>query len=164
MPERHRPPPGSTETADERRAETAAERHNLGCMEDLVEVELSRMVLHAKEEQQCVYLRARDEDRAFRIVIGGYEAAEIHRKVCGDSLRRPMPHDLIGRILQVTGYRLDRVVVTALRDDTFYAELHLVGPDGEKAVDCRPSDGIALAVQTKAKIYAARDVLDAVAQ
>ena len=121
------------------------------------------MVLHAKEDQQCVYLRVVGEERSFRIVIGGYEAAEIHRKVCGDTLRRPMPHDLIGRILHATGYELERVVVTALREDTFYAELHLSGPDGEKVVDCRPSDGIALAVQTKARIYASRDVLEAVA-
>lgn len=132
-------------------------------MDDPVEVELSRMVLHAKADQQCVYLRVVGGERSFRIVIGGYEAAEIHRKVCGDTLRRPMPHDLIGRILESTGHRLERVVITALRDDTFYAALHLAGENGEKVVDCRPSDGIALAVQTKAKIYAAREVLDAVA-
>ncbi len=132
-------------------------------MEDPVEVELSRMVLHSKHEQQCVYLRVVGETRAFRIVIGVYEAAEIHRKVSGDQLRRPMTHDLIGRILDATGHTLDRVVITALRDDTFYAALHISDGVDEKVVDCRPSDGIALAMQTKAKIYAARDVLDAVA-
>ena len=59
-------------------------------MEDPVEVELSRMVLHAKADQQCVYLRVVGEQKSFRIVIGVYEAAEIHRKVLGEQLRRPM--------------------------------------------------------------------------
>ena len=132
-------------------------------MEDPVEVELSRMVLNAKAEQQCVYLRVCGEQRTFRIVIGVYEAAEIHRKVLGEILRRPMTHDLIGRILGATEFVIARVVITALRDDTFYAALHLRHGDTEKVVDCRPSDGIALAVQTGAKIYATREVLDAVA-
>ena len=132
-------------------------------MQDPVQVELSRMILHAKADQQCVYLKVVGESLSFRIVIGVYEAAEIQRKVTGDTLRRPMTHDLIGRILDSTNHTLDRVVITALRDDTFYATLVLTDGQAEKVVDCRPSDGIALAMQTKAKIYAARDVIEAVA-
>lgn len=133
-------------------------------MEDPVEVELSRMVLQKHGSQQCIYLRTIDDRRSFRIVIGTYEAVEIHRKVSDDPpLHRPMTHDLIGRVLDATEYTLDRVVITALRDDTFYAALHLKHGDIEKVVDCRPSDGIALAMQTKSKIFAAKEVVDAVA-
>jgi bifunctional DNase/RNase len=132
-------------------------------MEDPVEVELSRMVLQAKADQQCVYLRVCGGTRTFRIVIGFYEAAEIHRKVLGEKLHRPMTHDLIGRILAATAFQLTRVTITALRDDTFFAELTLTDGASERVVDCRPSDGIALAVQTGAKLFASREVLDAVA-
>jgi bifunctional DNase/RNase len=132
-------------------------------MEEPIEVELSRMVLHHRGDQQLVYLRAREDGRTFRIVIGVFEAAEIQRKVLGGPKHpRPMTHDLIGRILTATGARLLRVVINDLRDDTFYAELHVQQGSEEKVVDCRPSDGIALATQLKAKIFVAPHVLDAV--
>ncbi len=133
-------------------------------MDDLLEVELARIVLQTKAEQQYIHLRVIDDDRVFPILIGFYEAAEIHRKLSGEQLHRPMTHDLIGRILRATGTELTKMVISALRDNTFYACLHLDPPDGqEKIVDCRPSDAIALAVQTKAPMFVARDVLDVVA-
>ncbi len=133
-------------------------------MDDLLEVELARIVLQPKAEQQYIHLRALHEDRVFPILIGFYEAAEIHRKLSGEQLHRPMTHDLIGRILRATDTSLKKIVISALRDNTFYACLHLEpAGDEEKIVDCRPSDAIALAVQTKAPMFVARDVLDVVA-
>ena len=83
---------------------------------------------------------------------------------------RPLTHDLVGRILLSLGYRLHRVVISELREGTFYATLMLVPRDkgtsvdgSERTVDCRPSDAIALAVQTGAPILVARDVFEAVA-
>lgn len=136
-------------------------------MEDPVEVELVRMTLHPNKDQH-LFLRVVGEDRTFRIVIGPYEAYEIRRKVCDEPIERPMPHDLIGRILTTTQHKLDRVVITELRGNTFFACLFLrsasLEDDGahEKIVDCRPSDGIALAMQSQAKIFVSRQVLDTV--
>ena len=137
---------------------------------DLVEVELSRVVIHQKGDQQFIHLRERGGQRTFPIVIGYNEVEEINRKLCGVQPPRPLTHDLVGRILSTGGYRLHRVIISEMRDSTFYAVLVLLPRDAgttaagaEKTVDCRPSDAIALAVQTGAPILVARDVFDALA-
>ncbi len=133
---------------------------------DLVEVELARVVIHQKGDQQFIHLRERHGNRGFPIVIGYNEVEEINRKLCGMQPARPLTHDLIGRILLALGHRLARIVISELREGTFYATLVLVPRDaaahgeGEKHVDCRPSDAIALAVQTGAPILVARDVFE----
>ncbi len=134
---------------------------------DLVEVELSRVVIHQKGDQQYIHLRERHGNRGFPIVIGFHEVEEINRKLCGVKPPRPLTHDLVGRILTALGHRLARVVVNELREGTFFATLVLVPSDApqgpEHTVDCRPSDAIALAVQTGAPIFVAREVFEAVA-
>lgn len=132
--------------------------------QELVEVELSRLVLQARGEQQYIHLRVTGSDRTFPIVIGYHEAAEIYRKLRGEAFERPMTHDLIGRILQTTEWRLRRVIVNALSESTFYACLDLVHDSEEpRLVDCRPSDAIALSTQLRTPIFVARNVLDEVA-
>jgi len=136
---------------------------------DLVEVELARVVIHQKGDQQYIHLRERHGNRGFPIVIGFNEVEEINRKLCGVQPPRPLTHDLVGRILTTLGHRLHRVVISELRDTTFYATLVLVPRDAgttsvePKLVDCRPSDAIAMAVQTGAPILVARDVFEALA-
>jgi uncharacterized protein len=137
---------------------------------DLIEVELARVVIHQKGEQQYIHLRERRGSRGFPIVIGYNEVEEINRKLSGVEPPRPLTHDLVGRILLALGHRLHRVIISELREGTFYATLVLVPRDkgtaaagSERTVDCRPSDAIALAVQTGAPILVARDVFEAVA-
>lgn len=137
---------------------------------DLVEVELARVVIHQKGDQQYIHLRERHGTRGFPIVIGYNEVEEINRKLCGVEPPRPLTHDLVGRILLSLGHRLHRVIISELREGTFYASLVLVPRDkgtsidgSERTVDCRPSDAIALAVQTGAGIHVARDVFEAAA-
>lgn len=132
-------------------------------MSDLIEVELSRIILQSKGEQQYIHLKVKDSQRSFPILIGFYEAAEIHRKISGEKMRRPMTHDLIGRILEVTGSVLEKMVISSLHEETYYATLHVSQGGEEKTVDCRPSDAVALAVQAKVPIFVAREVLDVVA-
>lgn len=136
---------------------------------DLVEVELARVVIHQKGDQQFIHLRERQGSRGFPIVIGFNEVEEINRKLCGVQPPRPLTHDLVGRILAALGHRLHRVIISELREGTFYATLVLLprdagtagaGASAEKLIDCRPSDAIALAVQTGAPILVARDVFE----
>lgn len=143
--------------------------------EDLIEVELARVVIQEKSDQQFLHLRQRNGPRTFSIVIGFNEALEINRKVLGSPTKRPLTHDLLGRLLQMFDFRLARVVVNDLvfedlHGGTFYANLVLV-PAGAAAkdaakeareVDCRPSDAICLALQTHAPIFVKRKVLDQV--
>jgi bifunctional DNase/RNase len=137
---------------------------------ELVEVELVRVVIHQKGDQQFIHLRERNGNRGFPIVIGFNEVEEINRKLCGVQPPRPLTHDLVGRILSALGHRLHRVIINELREGTFYATLVLMPRDAgttaagsERLVDCRPSDAIALAVQTGAPILVAREVFEAVA-
>jgi bifunctional DNase/RNase len=138
---------------------------------DLVEVELARVVIHQKGDQQFIHLRERKGSRSFPIVIGFNEVEEINRKLCGVQPPRPLTHDLMGRVFHALGHRLQRVVINELRDSTFYAQLVLAPADvgtkaptaAEKTVDCRPSDAIALAVQTGAPMYVARPVFESLA-
>jgi uncharacterized protein len=132
---------------------------------DLVEVELARVVIQHKGDHQFLHLREKEGGRSFPIVIGFNEVEEINRKLTGQQVPRPLTHDLVGRVIKTLGWRLQRVVITELRDATFYANLVLVPGDAagakagtERLVDCRPSDAIALAVQTNARIF--RDVID----
>jgi hypothetical protein len=109
-----------------------------------------------------VLLRERDgEGRLLPIYIGNPEAASIHAALEGVVPPRPMTHDLMVSLIDDLGATLDRVVITEVRDHTFYAELQFSTPDGaEHRLSSRPSDACALAVRTGVTIFAADDVLD----
>lgn len=102
--------------------------------------------------------------RLLPIYIGGPEATAIHYAVEGVDPPRPLTHDLFVAVLADLGASLERVVVTEVRDHTYYAELHLVVGDGTRQVSARPSDAIALAVRTDAPIFASEALLDEVGQ
>ena len=132
-------------------------------MEDLIEMELARVVIQEKGDQQYIHLRERGGERSFPIVIGFNEAAEINRKLRDVVAPRPMTHDLIGRILEGLEWKLARVVINELKESTFFANLILTKDGVERFIDCRPSDAIALSVQAKAPIFVSRKVIDLVA-
>ena len=109
-----------------------------------------------------VMLREHDGDRGrvLPILIGGPEAAAIHAALEGLVPPRPLTHDLLVVVLQTLGATLDQVVITEVRDHTFYAELHLSASGQTHQVSSRPSDAIALAARTGSPIFAAEAVLD----
>lgn len=119
-----------------------------------VEVQLVRVMIQEKRDQQTIHLREVGGDRGFPIVIGMNEAAEIHRKLTGYQPMRPLTHDLIAELLHVTGSEIERVVVSDLRNGTFFATIYLRLVTGEIVeVDARPSDAIAIAVQVGTSIF-----------
>ena len=98
--------------------------------------------------QRVVILKQRATDRYLPIWIGSPEADAIAVKLQDVSVPRPLTHDLMGSVISTLGATVNRVVVTDLSNDTFYAKLVLDLPDGgEVEVDCRPSDAIAIAVR-----------------
>jgi bifunctional DNase/RNase len=108
-----------------------------------------------------VLLRERDgADRLLPIFIGAPEATAIALALDGVDTPRPMTHDLMRDVLEELAVDVERVVVTELRDKTFFAELHLIHGDERLVVSSRPSDAIALAVRTGTPIYASDDVVD----
>jgi bifunctional DNase/RNase len=108
-----------------------------------------------------VMLREEGEGaRVLPILIGGAEASAIHTALEGIVPPRPLTHDLAVTVIQSLGATLERVLITEVRDHTFYAELHLRTPSGQTVVSSRPSDAIALAVRVSAPIFAEEALLD----
>jgi bifunctional DNase/RNase len=131
----------------------------------MIECELSRIVLRDTAEEQVIFLREKSAPaRVFSIVIGRPEARAIDRAVRNQSPPRPLTHDLLATIVEASGCTLDRVDITEVKESTFFAVLHL-RRDGETfPVDARPSDAIALAVRTNARIFVSEEVLREVAE
>lgn len=102
--------------------------------------------------------------RLVPIYIGSPEATAIHYALEGVVPPRPLTHDLFLTTLERLGARLDKVVVTEVKEHTFYAELHLDTSAGPQVVSSRPSDAIALAVRCDAPLYADDDLVDEVGQ
>jgi len=99
--------------------------------------------------------------RMLPIFIGQAEATAIALALEDVDTPRPMTHDLLKDLLVVLGATLSKVLVTDLRDKTFYAELHLDVGGKEEVVSCRPSDALAIAARTGADLFAAPHVVDA---
>jgi len=127
-----------------------------------VEMQLSRIIISEIHDQQIIFLREIDGSRQFPIVIGIFEATSIDRRVKGYRTPRPLTHDLIVNIVEQLGGELDSVVITDLRDGTYFAELRVRREDELIGVDARPSDAIAVAVtcDPPLPIYVNEEVLD----
>ena len=107
-----------------------------------------------------VILKEKTSDRYLPIWIGPAEADAIAVKLQGVSVPRPMTHDLLNTIVDVLGASINSIIVSDLKNDTFYAKVVLNVDGGQMEVDSRPSDAIALAVRVDAPIYAEEGVLD----
>ncbi len=126
----------------------------------MVEMELLGVRVELPTNTPIVLLREREgAGRVLPIFIGGPEATAIAMALEGMATPRPMTHDLMCGVLEELSAVLERIVVTELRDGTFYAELHLRLGDATHQVSSRPSDAIALAVRVGCPIFAEEAVL-----
>jgi uncharacterized protein len=115
----------------------------------------------AASKQPIVLLKAEGRNLFLPIWIGHPEAAAILMKLQKADLPRPMTHDLLANVIGQLQASVTSVLVTELRENTFYAVLRLDSNGQEIHVDSRPSDAIALAVRTDAPIFASQNLLDA---
>ena len=122
-------------------------------------MEVNTLVITETTDEQVVVLKEVGGEQRFPIVIGSYEALALDRKLRSISLPRPLTHDLVGNILTGLDVKLLRVVVTDLKNNTFYAKLVIKRNGKEIEIDSRPSDAIVLAAQFKARIYVEEKVL-----
>ena len=126
----------------------------------MIQVELSRIIIDEKRQDQVIVLKEKVGERQIPIVIGFMEASSIKIKISGVDVPRPMTHDLLVKVMEVLGAKLDKVIIDKLVNNTFHAKLEITSKEGEaKVIDSRPSDSIALAVRFKAPIFVADDVL-----
>jgi bifunctional DNase/RNase len=112
-------------------------------------------------KQPIVLLKVEDKNRFLPIWIGHPEAAAILMKLQKTELPRPMTHDLLANVIERLSAAVSAVIVTELRDNTFYAVVQLDVNGEELRVDSRPSDAIALAVRADAPIYVSTELLNA---
>jgi bifunctional DNase/RNase len=128
----------------------------------MVEMELIGIRTELPSQTPIVLLRELTPSRrVLPIFIGGPEAIAIAFALEGRETERPMTHDLFVQVLESLDATLERIEITALEDNTFFAELHLQTGDGPSIVSSRPSDSIALAVRVGCPIFAAESVLEA---
>jgi bifunctional DNase/RNase len=111
-------------------------------------------------KQPIVLLKTVDGNKFLPIWIGHPEAAAILMKLQGASTPRPMTHDLLSEVLESVDAKCEKVSVTELRDNTFYASITISMNGSELEIDSRPSDALALAVRCSAPIFAADDVIE----
>jgi bifunctional DNase/RNase len=128
----------------------------------MVRVELSRIVINEKTDEQQIWLREADGTREFSIVIGLFEVFAIDRLVKERPSERPLTHDLLVSVVEQLEAKIVRSVIDDLRDDTYYAKVVLKRGKDEFAVDARPSDAITLALKADVPIYVAEKVMNAV--
>ncbi len=127
-----------------------------------VAMELARIIISEINSEQVIYLKEIDGERTFPILIGIFEATSIDRRVKGFEAPRPLTHDLLVNSVEALGGEFQDVVISELKDHTYFAMLR-VRFEGELIeVDSRPSDAIAVAVtcDPQLPIYVSEDVLN----
>jgi bifunctional DNase/RNase len=108
-----------------------------------------------------VLLGVEDEEYdVLPIFIGLEEATSIARGADAVDLGRPLTHDLLLDTIEELGGRIERIIVSAVEENTYIADLHLVTPRGEAVIDARPSDSLALAARTDAPIEVSAEVFE----
>ena len=126
----------------------------------MIQVELATIIIDEKNHDQAVVLREKGGTRQIPIVIGYLEATSIQMKIAGIEAPRPMTHDLLVSVIDSLEAQVLAVLIDDLQEGTFFAKLKLKNKLGQAVIiDCRPSDGIALAVRLKVPIYVEEKVL-----
>jgi len=127
----------------------------------LVLMELARIVINDIGDQQVVFLREIDGDRSFPILIGLFEAGAINRRITEEPPPRPLTHDLLRSTVEHLGGEIEDIVITDLRNHTYFAVLRIRVAGELIEVDSRPSDALAISVHydPPLPIYVHEDVL-----
>jgi bifunctional DNase/RNase len=126
----------------------------------LIEMTIKGLMVDPITNMPIVILKDKDGDRVLPIWVGIFEANAIALQIENIVTPRPMTHDLLRNIITDLEGRVDRVVVSDLKENTFYAIVHLTVRGERIAVDARPSDAIALALRTRAPILVEESVIE----
>jgi uncharacterized protein len=126
----------------------------------LIEMTIKGLMVDPITNMPIVILKDKDGDRVLPIWVGIFEANAIALQIENIATPRPMTHDLLRNVITDLNGQVDRVVVSDLKDNTFYAIIHLTVRGEPVAVDARPSDAIALALRTRSPILVEETVID----
>ena len=126
----------------------------------MVEVKVQSLGLDRTTNTPVVILQEQDGTRVLPIWIGPGEASAIAMELAGMKFSRPLTHDLFASVIVGLGGSLQRVMITKVIDNTYYAELIIQRNAEMISVDARPSDSIAIALRMSAAIYTTEDLLE----
>lgn len=126
----------------------------------MIEMRVMGIALDTRTGSPIVVLHDKENRKALPIWIGSAEASAIIRKIENLAVARPMTHDLIIGLIEKTGYKLDRIEISDVEKETYFATLILTDDEGKEVeVDARPSDAIAVAIRTDSPIFVSAKVL-----
>jgi len=127
-----------------------------------IEVKIRALMMDPNSGTPIIILKDVNSETMLPIWVGAYEANAIALEIEKIAPPRPMTHDLLRNLIVELGLKVDRVVVTSLRENTFYAVIELTSGNGEAMrLDSRPSDAIALALRADCPIFVDLDVIQA---
>ena len=126
----------------------------------MIKMEIKGLLMDPVSNMPVVVLRDAANGVFLPIWVGIFEANAIALQMEKIATPRPMTHDLLRNAIEHLGARVRQIVVCDLKESTFFALIHLDTPNGPVAIDARPSDAIALALRTKARILVEDTVLD----
>ncbi|MBW2039086.1 MAG: bifunctional nuclease family protein [Deltaproteobacteria bacterium] len=124
------------------------------------EMKVSGLTVDPFTNTPIVLLKDLEEKEVVPIWIGFFEASAIATQLEKVQLSRPMTHDLMKNVLDTLGIKVIKIEVNDLRENTFYAIIHLEMDGAQYAIDARPSDSIALALRTNSPIYVEEEVIE----
>jgi len=125
----------------------------------LIEMTIKGLIVDPITNMPIVILKDSDGERVLPIWVGIFEANAIALQIENVATPRPMTHDLIRNIISDLDGEVERVVVSDLKDNTYYAVIHLLVRGAHLTVDARPSDALALALRTHAPILVEENVI-----
>jgi uncharacterized protein len=126
----------------------------------MVKMEIKGLLMDPVSNMPVVILRDVDDGVFLPIWVGIFEANAIAIQMEKIATPRPMTHDLLKNVLTELETRVERVVISELKDNTFFARIHLTRGQEKWNIDSRPSDAIALALRSQAEIFVEEDVLE----
>jgi hypothetical protein len=124
-----------------------------------IEMSIKGLMIDPITNMPIIVLRDGEGQRLLPIWVGVFEANAIALQIENVQTPRPMTHDLLKNIITDLAGTVDRIVVCDLRENTFYAQIHIRAQHGDLTIDARPSDAIALALRTQAKIFVEESVI-----
>ncbi len=125
-----------------------------------IEMTIKGLMVDPITNMPIVILRDKDGQRVLPIWVGIFEANAIALQIENISTPRPMTHDLLRNVIQDLQATVQKVVVSDLQENTFFAVIYLARNGDTLAIDARPSDAIALALRTRAPIFVEDTVID----
>lgn len=125
----------------------------------MIEMKIAGVAFDFHSKSPLVILKDANELRSLPIAVGGFEMNAIVMVLENMHFPRPLTHDLLQDVMEATDVNLEKVVITELKEGTFFAKLVVRQGNHLKEIDARPSDSIALALRFKAPIFATEEVI-----